>query len=349
VNLKKFSEFQEGASMSSQFKFCASLAAGILLAVSLNTAGSASPKVDPNSPLAGEVQIDLDRATKLMRSGRPDKAKPMIMSSLGAATDVPKCLAIAEYTEAYGFPLMEVRRECCNKALSLCSSDDDYLLMALKARHYQFYEITRQAISKLIENARTVPQLYSLAHKAHEVSLNDVAHMALEKASGGLKNKQDWFGYIEACKSLGMEDLMRKSIKLLVDEEDDSIALSELGLKIQRYNMRDEIRYCLRKALDKVSSDLPTATHEMAEIAEAARQLNEPDVQTRAEFFVKKGNYMLKQRGQQAEVERQARADRERQSLDDARLHDKEHDPSGFGDPTAAPAAAPPGKPSTGY
>jgi hypothetical protein len=250
--------------------------------------------------------------------------------------------------------MMETRRECCNKALSLCSSEDDYLLIALKARHYQFFEVTRQAISKLVENAKTVPQLYSLAKKAHEVSLNDVAHMALEKAASGIKSANDWFAYAETCKSLGMEDLLRKAIKLLIDEEDDSVGLCDIALRIQRYGMRDEIRYCLRKALDKVSSDLPTATHEMAEIGEAARQLNEPDVKTRAEFFVKKGNYMLKQRGQSEEADRRARADRERASLDDARLKDKERDQSGFSGDLSAPGgqqapAAPPGKASSGY
>lgn len=314
------------------------------------SAEASSTKVDPTSPLAAEVQGELARAGKIMKTGKYDRAKPMIQSALASANDVPKCLAIAEFTEPYAFPMLEVRRECCNKALSLCSTEEDYLLMALKARHYQFYEITRQAISKLIENAKTVPQLYNLARKAHEVSLNDVAHMALEKAASGIKTGQDWFTYLENCKALGMEELVRKGVKLLIDEENDSVALCDLALRIQRYGMRDEIRYCLRKALDKVSSDLPTATREMAEIAEAARQLNEPDVKTRAEFFVKKGNYMLKQRGEAEQAEGRARADRERQSLDDARLKDKERDQSGFageGSATSTPAA--PSKPSSGY
>lgn len=337
--------------MNLSSKLCKALAFGAQLALLLCiSAEGSSPKVDPNSPLAAEVQGQLESASRLMRSGKFDRAKPMVMSALASANDVPKCLAIAEFTEAYAFPMMEVRRECCNKALSLCTTEEDFLLMALKARHYQFYEITRQAISKLTENAKTVPQLYSLAKKAHEVSLNDVAHMALEKAASGVKTGQDWLTYAENCKALGMEDLLRKAVKLLIDEEEDSVALCDIALRVQRYGMRDEIRYCLRKALDKVSSDLPTATREMSEIAEAARQLNEPDVKTRAEFFVKKGNYMLKQRGEAEQADRRARADRERQSLDDARLRDKEHDQSGFsGEAGAAGQPLPPGKPSSGY
>ena len=298
-----------------------------------------------NSPLSVEVQGQLERAGKLMKSGKYGSARPMVLSALGSATDVPKCLAIAEYTEPYAFPLMEVRRECCNKALSLCNTEDDYLLMALKARRYQFYEITRQSISKLIENAHTLPQLFSLAKKAHEVSLNDVAHMALEKASTGLKTGEDWRNYADNCKALGMDDLLRKAIKLMIDEEDDSATLCKIALHIQSYGMRDELRYCLRKALDKVDSDLAKATGEMSIIAETARQLNEPDVKLRAEFFVKKGNYMLKQRGEQEEADRQSRASRERQLLDEARQRDKE---SGFTDPSRQPAA-PSSKPGSEY
>jgi hypothetical protein len=329
--------------MKFRSQICRVLVFGTLPALLLGSpAQSARQKPEwANSPLSVESQVQLDRAGKLMKSGKYDRAKPAILSALSSANDVPKCLAIAEFTETYAFPLMEVRRECCNKALSLCSSDEDYLLMALKARHYQFYEITRQSISKLTENAKTLPQLFSLARKAHEVSLNDVAHMALEKAASGIRTGEDWQNYAENCKALGMDDLLRKAIKRMIDEEDDSVTLCKIGERIQRYGMRDEIRYCLRKALDKVSSDLGTATSEMAEIAETARLLNEPDVKLRAEFFVKKGNYMLKQRGEQDAAERRSRAERERQSLDDARLKDGSARP---GDPGANP-----GKPSTGY
>lgn len=308
-----------------------------------------------DSPLPIELQGQLERAGKTMKSGKYDKAKPMLLSALEGANDVPKCLAIAQYTEPYAFPMLDFRRQCCNKALSLCSTEDDYLLMALKARRYQFFEITRECIKKLIENARTVNQLYSLARKAQEVSLNDVAHQAMDKAATGIRTGQEWLAYCENCKALGFDDLLRKALKLLIDEEDESIPLCDIALHIQRYGMRDEVRYALKKALDKVSSDLSTATHEMAEIGEAARQLNEPDVKARADYFVKKGNNMLRQRGMAEEATAKARADRERQSLDDARLKDKERESStsfgsdaGATQQTQAPPGPPP-KPSNGY
>lgn len=302
-----------------------------------------------NSPLAVETQRQLTSAGRFLKSGKADKAKPILLSALESANDVPKCLAIAQYTEAYGFPMLEVRRQCCNKALALCGSEEDFLLMALKARRYEFFEITRESISKLIENAKTVPQLYNLAKKSQEVSLNDVSHLAMEKAATGIKTGEQWLVYAENCKALGFDDLLRKAIKLLIDEEDESIPLCEIALRINRYGMRDSVRYALKKALDKVNSDLSQATREMAEISEAARQLNEPDVKTRADYFVKKGNHMLKQRGLAEEASAREKAERERSQLDSARLRDKERE-SGFsteqGNTVNQP---PPGKPSTGY
>lgn len=301
-----------------------------------------------DSPLSVEQQVQLEKAGKTMKSGKYDKAKPVILSALEAANDVPKCLAIAQYTEPYAYPLMDIRRQCCNKALSLCRTEDDYLLMALKARRYQFFEITRECMTKLIEGSRTVESLYNLAKKAHEVSLNDLAHLAMERATTGLR-PEDWLIYAENCKALGMDDLLRKALKKMIDERDDSVELCDLARRINRYGMRDEVRYALRKALDKVSSDLGTATSEMAEIAEAARELNEPDVKTRAEFYVKKGRFMLKQRGLAEEAASRARADRERQSLDDARAKDQQRE-AGFSSPDKSnPPPGPPPKPSSEY
>lgn len=324
--------------MSPQLTFARNLLLACTIAVSvanfsLPISVEAAKKTQwVDSPLPVESQVALDRAGKFLKSGKYDKARPIILSTLQSAGDVPKCLAIAQFTEAYAFPMMEVRRQCCVKALELCRTEDDYLLMALKARKYQFFEVTRMAISKLIENAKTMPQLYELAKRAQEVALNDVAHLAMEKAYTGLKSQDDAFAYASTCKSLGIDDLMRKAIKQMIDDEDESIPLCDLTLNIQRYGMRDETRYALRKALDHTSKDLPTATQEMAKIAETARMVNEPDVKARAEYFVKKGNLMLRQQQQSEVDQRAARAARERASLDAARAADTQREQSaGFG------------------
>lgn len=309
------------------------------------------PKPDPS--LAEETQVSLERAGKYMKSGKYDKARPIISSALESANDVPKCLAIAQFTELYGFPMMELRRQCCVKALNLCRTEDDLLLMALKARKYQFFEVTRMAISRLIENAKTLPQLYELAKRAQEVALNDVAHLAMEKAYTGLKSQDDAFTYASNCKALGIDDLTRKALKQMIDDEDDSVALCDMALKIQKYGMRDEVRYALRKALDHTSKELAPATQEMVTISETARQVNEPDVKARADYFVKKGNVMLRQQQQSQIDERAARAARERASLDAARAADANRESSaGFGKSDPSSPNQPSNQPqnaSTGY
>ena len=333
--------------MNPQIIFARNLLLACTIALSISNICSPAPAGAANSkkaqwadsPLPVESQVALDRAGKYLKSGKYDKARPIILSALQSASDVPKCLAIAQYTELYGFPMMEMRRQCCVKALELCRTEDDFLLMALKARKYQFFEVTRSAIHKLIENAKTMPQLYELAKRAQEVALNDVAHLAMEKAYTGLKSQDDAFAFASTCKSLGIDDLMRKAIKQMIDDEDESIPLCDLTLNIQRYGMRDETRYALKKALDHTSKDLPTATQEMAKIAEVARMVNEPDVKSRAEYFVKKGNLMLRQREQSEVDERAARQARERASLDAARAADAQREQSaGFGrsDPGSA-------------
>lgn len=315
-------------------------------------AGSKTKEQWVDSPLPVESQQALDRAGKQLKAGKYDKARPIILSCLQSANDVPKCLAIAQYTEQYGFPMMEMRRQCCAKALELCRTEDDLLLMALKSRKYQFFEVTRMAIGKLIENARTVPQLYDLAKRSQEVALNDVAHLAMEKAYTGLKSQDDAFTYASTCRALGIDDLMRKAIKQMIDDEDETIPLCDLVLKIQRYGMRDETRYALRKALDHTSKELAPATQEMATIAETARQVNEPDVKARAEYYVKKGNLMLRQREQHEIDDRAARQARERASMDAAKQADAEREANfGHSDPSHQQQQQQQQKqnPSTGY
>lgn len=277
-------------------------------------------QVNPDSPLAAEMQVSMDRIGKQMKSGKYEKAKSAINSMVQSCTDVPKCLAIAEYTEPYAYPMMETRRECLNKALQLCSTQEDFILVALKSRKYQFFEITKQAITALIQSAKTVPQLYDLARKAQEVAMNDVAHQAMEKAFSGLKTQDEAFAFADQCKATGLDDMLRKTVKQMVDDEDDVLGLCELVLQTEKYGMRDQTRYALRKALDYCYTKGGVA--EMEQIKEVARRVNEPDVQARAEYFVKKGKLIQKIKGDQSAYQTKLRQFRESQDLDAARARD---------------------------
>src|SRR5437870_4142959 len=92
--------------LGTNFCFCLTILLLLLMA------GPLSARTPwPDSPLAPEVQVSLERAGHDIKSGKPQRAAPAIESALSAANDIPKCLAIASFTETYGYPLMEVRRK----------------------------------------------------------------------------------------------------------------------------------------------------------------------------------------------------------------------------------------------
>lgn len=292
--------------------------AGMTLLVSglLSVPATYAKKDLTSTTLTPEMYSQLRRAQSQMRSGKHQQATDTITSMLSGATDVQKCLEIAAGTEAVGTPMMEARRACLNKALTLCNGNDDVILVALKSRQYQFFEITRQCVSLLTGNAKTVPQLYDLARKCQEVSLSDISHLAMEKAYTGLSGKglDAAFAYAETCKALGMEDLLRKTVKDIIDDTDDVGGICDVLIKCDGYKLRDITRYGLRKALD-VCANVP----DMEAIFITARQLNEPDIANRANYFVRRGKVIDKIKNDRANYDAQLRAWREGIDVDVAR------------------------------
>jgi hypothetical protein len=266
------------------------------------------------SPLPPEMYRQVERAARQTKSGKYQQATQTINEVLVGATDVPKCLAIAASTEAAGSPMLEARRACLNRALQLCSNNDDLILVALKARQYQMFEITRQSITSMMGNCKTVRDLYELARRCQEVALNDVAHMAMEKAYTGVKDQQGAFLFAETCKGLGMEDLLRKVVKDMIDDDSAVPDLCDILLKCEPYNLRDQTRYGLRKALDHAAS-----VPDMEAIYETARRLNEPDVANRALYFVRRGKVIEKIKSDRVNYEAQLKSWREGIDIDAAR------------------------------
>lgn len=236
-----------------------------------------------NSPLSASAQSSLDRAAKYLKRKKPAKAKPYIASALATANDLPKCFAIASFTEPFGYPMMQARRDCITKALSLCSNSNDYMQVALKARRYQFFEITREAIHRLLAGARTRDQLYDLARKCQEVALNDVAHMAMQKAYKGVGSVDDALVYAKEVKYLGMDDLLRRVMKDLIDDENDAHQLCLLFGDLEPMGMKDLNRYLLKKALDVAKT-----VDQFKEIYECARRCHETDIFKLAAYRGKK-------------------------------------------------------------
>lgn len=274
----------------------------------------ASPFVEarqswPDSPLSNESQIELEKASKYMKS-RPEKATPMILNTLNSANDIPKCLAIAAYTEAYGHPMLEVRRACVTKALSLCQTRDDFLNVAIKARKYECFEVTRQSVNNLITSTKNLEELYDLARKTQEVALNDISHLAMEKAYREVDSVEDALKFAREAKSMGMEDLCRKTVKDLIDDESNAHELCMLLKSVEPLDIKDLNRYLLKKAIDCSRS-----TSDFHDVWEAARRHGYNDIFKLAEFRGRRAQIMDRNRATQADIQRRMGQQQQPQGL----------------------------------
>lgn len=240
-------------------------------------------KVDPNSPLTTEQQRQLKKAAGYAKKGRGDKASPIFNDILATCTDLPKCMAVATYTEQYGHSTTDARQAIMKKAVEMCRTHDDYILVAMKSRQYECYEVTRIAIQHLISVSETIDQLTDLARKAMEVSLTDVAHLAMEKEYALVKTVPEALEYATQTGLMGFTDLQRKCVKELIDDENTTKQLCVILRRIEPFKMKDMNRYLLKKALDQAGS-----TDDFSDIWEAARRLGQKDIFDLAAFRGKK-------------------------------------------------------------
>lgn len=253
-----------------------------------------------DSPLTVEMQRSLKKAMSKARSMRGKNTLPLFTTIIEQADNVPKCIAIAAFTESSAYPLMEVRKQCLAKALTLCDSNNDLIEIALKSRQYEYFEITRQAINSLIESADTIAECYDLASQAQEVALNDVAHMAMLKAYPFVKTVPEALEFAKKAKLLGMDDLVRRTIKDLIDDENNAHELMVLLRNIDQLDVPDLQRYLFRKALDKANT-----VEQFHEIWDEARRYNQKDVYDLAAFRGRKLMLIQQIKNDQTEYRRQ--------------------------------------------
>ena len=295
-------------SFSSRSKYLRTLTlslagAGLLL----SQAALAAHKPWPGSPLTDEAQIELERAAKYMKR-QPAKATPMIMNALGTANDIPKCLAIAAYTEAYGHPMLEVRRACLSKALTFCQTREDFIQLAVKARHYGCFEVTREAVNNLVGTSNSVDELLDLAHKAQEVALNDISHLAMEKAYNKADSVEEALKFSREAKVLGMDDLSRKAVKEMIDDEPVTHELCLLLRSIEPLDFKDLNRYLLKKAIDEART-----INDMRDVYDGARRQGQNDIMKLAEFRGKKMQIMEKYKASRADYQQKVDAYKQQQ------------------------------------
>lgn len=246
-------------------------------------------KYDPDSPLTKEQQKSLRRAAKYAKRGKGSKAAPIFESELASCTDLPKCLALASYTDGYGHPLLDVKRRAMEKAFKLCRTNNDYIQVALKARQYECYGVTRSAIQRLISSAKSPEQLVDLARKSQEVSMNDVAHLCMEKYYSLVRTVPEALEYARQVNLFGMDDLLRQVVKDLIDDENHPDRLVEMLTSIEVFKLKDLNRYLLKKALDE-SKQVDT----YYAIWKAARRHGYQDIMEVAAFRARKKKLIKK-------------------------------------------------------
>ena len=282
---------------------------------------------DTTSPLTKIEQSSAKKGNNYAGTGKAEKAQSAYQVGIDQAVSVEQCLALIKITEHYGSILSPVRRNCLTKALSLAKTDDDYFQIIIAARQCQFYEITKQCIDALIARAKTKEQLLTLAHKAQSMAINDVAHIAMEKLdmqilsatptgdsptnSTQLSNEE--FFFAKEAKLMAMEDLMRKAIKDMLDQEQTTHGLCLMVKAVQPLEVPDLQRKILRKAVYQV-----TNVDDCKEVYEAARIFGQQDIVDLAAFKGRKMILMDQSHTEQDAIKEQQEALKQEQELKDA-------------------------------
>jgi DNA-directed RNA polymerase subunit F len=259
-----------------------------------NARQTANPDLEPNQ------QKLVRHGNMYARLGKAEKASDAYQQALSSATSVGQCLAIASASEHYGHILLEARRSCLNKAETLSKTRDEFFQVALRARNYELYEITKAAIDSLIARAQSNDDLYDLARKAQTISLNDVAHLALQKAYTQTTSVSEALNYAKQAKLLGMEDLCRKAIRDLIDDESDAHALCNLLAQIDPLQEMDLNRTLLKKAVDCVKD-----VDQCKEVFDTARRYDQRDIVALASYRGRRMILLQQYKEDQARYEQQ--------------------------------------------
>ena len=163
------------------------------------------------------------------------------------------------------------------KAFSLCKTRDDYFRCALKARQLQVFDITASAVKQLLASASSNEELLDLARRAQEIAMNDVSHLALEKAYAQTKDVPG--ALAKQSRLLGADDLARKICREVIDGSQTTRELIDMLPMLEEFKYPDANRYLLKRALNfaKTVDDLKLVFDE-------SRRLNQPDIENLAGF-----------------------------------------------------------------
>jgi hypothetical protein len=257
-----------------------SLVALIAAVVFLSSSSAMAKKSSVDtSELSPDQAAQVQRAARAAKSGNADKARSIIQGMLGSASDVSTCLAMASAADMVGYTLQDSKRACLQKALSLCKTRDDYFRCALKARQVQIFDITSDAVKQLLASASSTEELLDLARRAQEIAMNDVSHLALEKAYAQTKEIPAAFQLAKQCRLLGADDLARKICREVIDDNQTTKDLIELLPGVEEFQYPDANRYLLKRALNFTKD-----VDDLKLVFDAAKRLNQRDIEELAGF-----------------------------------------------------------------
>lgn len=279
----------------------------LLLAVASSPAYIMAPtqaarfkEAKPIAPPPDENQAKILQIKQLLKTGKVQMAGTLIVTVLESTNTVDECLNLANLTQSYGFPMMEVRRQCVRRALSLCRTSNDLMLVALTSRQYQFFELTRQAIKTLIDNTNTDADLQNLAVNAQHLGLNDVAEMAMDKVYKQINSPEEAIYFAQEVRTMGMEKMAHKAIADLIAKEDNPVRLCVLLNSIDPLHMHDLNRQLLKKALDNAESGT-----DYNAIFASAKKANELDIASVADYRIRKMELIQQIKEDQASYQQQ--------------------------------------------
>jgi hypothetical protein len=285
-----------------------SLAVALSLAVSFVNSMSVSvqaksPSLVDTTDLSSEQAKTVQKAAKIAKAGNAAKAKQMIADTLATTNDVSTCLAMASAADVVGFKLQDSKRACLQRALSLSKTRDDYFRCALKARQVQVFDITSDAVKQLLASANSSDELIDLARRSQEIAMNDVSHLALEKAYAQTKEITAAFQLAKQCRLLGADDLARKICREVIDDNQTTKELIDLLPGIEEFKYPDGTRYLLKRALD-----FARTAEEYKLVFDNSKRLGQADVAELAGFRGRKILQLQEMVNTEAEKEKAAEA-----------------------------------------
>lgn len=242
--------------------------------------GEAKAKSTVNANgLTKAEQKQIDRAAGYMRSKNWHRATEAVNAFAASAESPSTCMYAMNALSRFGGPANQAKRACVEKAISLSTSSDDLMEVAVKARQSEMFDLSKEAFDRLIGTSENLQDLTLIARESHRMAMADVAHLAMEKAYTRVDNIPDALQFARDSYAMGLEDLSRKCLKDLIEDQPTVSGLLEIAGKVEAMHMNEMVRFALTRAVDKAKT-----IDQMLSVYNAAKHYGEEDIVKLAQF-----------------------------------------------------------------